>query len=277
MSILILHEDPKYRASLASILEGASMLTDHAYQVTQCAEAGEMLQRLRSEAFDLLILDLCPDCSERSASLLAEVRRARAAQPVLVVTENACLETALDALHYKVQDYLEKSIPDEVLLGRIHEILNELQIETSRKVILDQMQAILDNFRAINPAHASRQPFAGRAGVTKERVLPDPCLQRGDFSANLTTHELFWKGKPIDLSPAEFSYWVVLLRHEPNVITHKALVMEAQGYDLGGREAMNLARWHIHMLRQSLHKALEKELGDNPIQTIRGVGYRLMI
>ena len=142
-------------------------------------------------------------------------------------------------------------------------------------MILDQMQAILDNFRAINPAHASRQPFAG--GVKEERVLPDPCLQRGDFSANLTTHELFWKGKPIDLSPAEFSYWVALLRHEPNVITHKALVMEAQGYDLAGREAMNLARWHIHMLRQSLHKVLEKELGDDPIQTIRGVGYRLMI
>ena len=40
---------------------------------------------------------------------------------------------------------------------------------------------------------------------------------------------------------------------------------------------MNLARWHIHMLRQSLHKVLEKELGDDPIQTIRGVGYRLMI
>ena len=95
MSILIFHEDPEYRASLASILlEQAPMLADHPYQVTQCAEAGEMLQRLRGEAFDLLILDLRPDCSERSASLLAEVRRARAAQPVLVVTENACLETA---------------------------------------------------------------------------------------------------------------------------------------------------------------------------------------
>ena len=91
----------------------------------------------------------------------------------------------------------------------------------------------------------------------------------------LETNSLVHQGIPTlfaaGLEP--FDYLVVLARHAPDVVAYQTLVVEAQGYQTDLREAQELAKWHIHILRE----ALEPESGTpRHILNVRGSGYRLV-
>jgi DNA-binding response OmpR family regulator len=262
-SVLIFNEDACY---LSTLVRG---LQREQYLVTSVDRPNQALEQLRRETYDLLILDICPTGWEDDR-FLAEIRRISAFTPLITITQNPCLETALHALRFKAYDYLEKSIPIEELLTRVQDILLESRSGLAHMDILNQMQALLDNLRSTDLKTCAQ--FDVPVVTTQE--ISAPFSTRGQYTVNLNTRECSCCGKmPITLSQTEFNYWVALLRHEPEVISYKLLVKEAQNYDLSEREAMNLARWHIHGLR----RIFETEWGKYPIQTIRGVGYRVLI
>ena len=72
---------------------------------------------------------------------------------------------------------------------------------------------------------------------------------------------------------------VSLLRRYPYIWSFHAnyqratLVSEAQGYEVDQAEASELAKYHIHVLRQTLNTASK---GPGHIVNVRGIGYRLM-
>jgi DNA-binding response OmpR family regulator len=262
-SVLIFNEDVCFLSALTSTLQLAG------YLVTPISQPGQVLVQVRQEAYDLLVLDTCP-AGWGEDRFLGEVRRASAYIPIIALIDQPCLETAVQALRYKVCDYLEKSIPSQELVDRIQEVLRESRAGVDHSAILNQMQALLDTLRSVKSRPLERVEPA----VSLPQEMPVPCFSRGGYSVNLTTREVAYADKQqIMLSPTEFNYWIALLRHEPEVISYKVLVKEAQSYDLGEREAMNLARWHIHGLR----RIFEAEWGKSPIQTIRGVGYRVLL
>jgi two-component system, OmpR family, response regulator len=255
-SILLFNEDEQYLADLSRIFQRAS------YQITECNDSIEVIQYLKKMNFDLVILDVHPSCEEDS-NLLTEVRRISDSVPILIITGEPCLDSAVMALRHHVNDYLVKSVQSADLLKRVQTILDEAQSEANRKMILSQIQGLLDQIRS----HPN--------GVNSNVNIPPAhqIFQQGFFTVNLTTREVFFENKQITLSPTELNYLVVLLRHKPEVVSHKTLVMEAQGFELSGYEAENLARWHIHALR----KILKASIGKDAIQTVRGEGYCLSL
>jgi DNA-binding response OmpR family regulator len=106
------------------------------------------------------------------------------------------------------------------------------------------------------------------ASVSEERFL-----SRGKLTLDLHTRRVTIGKRVVNLPPTAFDYLLVLARHAPNVVDYQTLVAEAQGYEAGTREAQELAKWHIHHIRQ----AIEAD-AQNPtfIINVRGSGYRFV-
>lgn len=72
-------------------------------------------------------------------------------------------------------------------------------------------------------------------------------------------------GRPVALTRIEYALLCLFLEHPGRVFTRENLLNMVWGYDYMGEEkAVNI---HIMNLR--------RKLGIDPIETIRGVGYRL--
>jgi DNA-binding response OmpR family regulator len=77
----------------------------------------------------------------------------------------------------------------------------------------------------------------------------------------------------LNIPPTTFDYLRVLTKYSPEIVDHQKLVTEAQDYQVSPSEARELAKWHIHVLRNAL-----KDDPQSPryLITVRGVGYRLI-
>ncbi|MCC6695595.1 MAG: response regulator transcription factor [Candidatus Hydrogenedentes bacterium] len=94
-------------------------------------------------------------------------------------------------------------------------------------------------------------------------------LQAGDLTVNLITREVQRGGRPVTLTTREFSLLEYLLRSPGRVYTRTQILEHVWGYDFDPNT--NLVDVHIQRLR----KKLAGTDSDSPIETVRGVGYRL--
>jgi len=91
-------------------------------------------------------------------------------------------------------------------------------------------------------------------------------IQAGSIVLNLETREVYAHGKPIELTPTEFSLLELFMRHPHRAFTRETLLNRVLGYDYDG--GTNIIDVHISHLR--------KKLGDSRsdlIRTVYGVGY----
>jgi len=118
-------------------------------------------------------------------------------------------------------------------------------------------------------------PATGRH--SNGRMLAEPhgrWLHRGAFALDLVTEQATIGQTPISLTPAMFAYLRVLLSHAPEQVGWITLVWQAQSYALCAAEAKELARWHIHELRQAIEPDPRH---PRYILTVRGIGYKLAV
>jgi len=102
----------------------------------------------------------------------------------------------------------------------------------------------------------------------------DRFLKRGGLILDLQSRRAILGERVLALPPAAFDYLVVLIRHAPDVVQYQTLVAEAQGYQTDRREAQELAKWHIHELREALEPDPRE---PQHVLNVRGVGYRLVV
>lgn len=94
-------------------------------------------------------------------------------------------------------------------------------------------------------------------------------LQAGDIVVSPTTFRAWRRGRPIDLAKLELKLLIELVRNADAVLTRAMLIERVWGYDF--MPDTNLVDVHIRRLRRKL-----TEGGDeDPIQTLRGIGYML--
>ena len=95
-------------------------------------------------------------------------------------------------------------------------------------------------------------------------------LEVGDVRIDLAARRVTLDGRPVDLTPKEFGFLVVLARHPGRVITHRTILQEVWGPGYG-TETQYL-RVYASQIR--------RKLGDDPasprLVTEPGVGYRLV-
>jgi two-component system, OmpR family, response regulator len=96
-------------------------------------------------------------------------------------------------------------------------------------------------------------------------------LRAGDIVVSPAAHRAWRADVPLDLSKIELGILTELARQAGAVVSRTALYDRLWGTDF--RPATNLAEAHVRRLRLKL----TADGGDDPIATVRGVGYRLRV
>lgn len=91
-------------------------------------------------------------------------------------------------------------------------------------------------------------------------------LNVGDLELDLIAHRARLTGKIVELTSREFALLEMLMRHPGQAVHRSDLLSNVWGLDFDPRS--NLVDVYIRYLR--------RKVGDDRIQTVRGVGYRIV-
>jgi two-component system, OmpR family, copper resistance phosphate regulon response regulator CusR len=91
-------------------------------------------------------------------------------------------------------------------------------------------------------------------------------LTVGEVSLDLRTRRAAVGGRAVDLSAREFALLEALMRHPGQVLTRQQLLSHVWGYDFD--PGSNVVDVYVRYLR--------RKLGADTIETVRGVGYRMV-
>lgn len=99
------------------------------------------------------------------------------------------------------------------------------------------------------------------------RTQPNTSLQVGQITLDLLTRQAWVDNRSIELSAREFLLLEFFLRHPMQVLTREQILDRIWGYDYDpGTNIVNVYVGH-----------LRKKVGDDRIETVRGMGYRLRV
>ena len=122
------------------------------------------------------------------------------------------------------------------------------------------------------------KPFAmdellARIEAVHRRTADRPTMQLevGPLLLSLANQRATLAGRPIDLTPTEFSILELLMRFHGQVVTRTMLCEHVWGFDWSG--PTNVIEVHINRLRGKIDKGRKQSF----IRTIRGRGYALAL
>jgi DNA-binding response OmpR family regulator len=92
-------------------------------------------------------------------------------------------------------------------------------------------------------------------------------LEVGSVQLDLRTRRVRMSGHEVALTPREYRLLEVLMRHPDQVLSRDQLLAHAWGY--AAEPGTNVVNVYV--------SALRKKLGEDAIEAVRGVGYRLRI
>jgi DNA-binding response OmpR family regulator len=97
------------------------------------------------------------------------------------------------------------------------------------------------------------------------RTKQETTLRVGDITLDLLKRQIWVSDRLVELSAREFLLAEVFLRHPMQVMTREQLLDRIWGYDYDpGTNIVNVYVGH-----------LRRKLGEDRIETVRGIGYRL--
>jgi two-component system, OmpR family, response regulator MprA len=108
-----------------------------------------------------------------------------------------------------------------------------------------------------------------RALLRRSQAAGADTLSFADVTLNVTTHEVSRAGKPIHLSPTEFTLLETFLRHPRQVLSRTQLCQSVWGYQFEGESNF------VDVAVKDLRKRLEVDGQPRIIRTLRGFGYAL--
>ncbi len=257
-AILVIDDESALRQSLARILQRAG------HQVTTAENAEQGMAFIEAGGYDLVFMDLrMPGMAGMEALKLIHDRYPDL--PVVLFTAQPDLSSAVEALRSGATDYLLKPLKPEAILERAEKIISDRRREERKAEILRQIEALQAELKSLSAGEPGPSPLP--------RVESERFLRRGALVLDLHKRSLLVNGQSATLPPTPFEYLLVLARHAPEAVSYQTLVAEAQGYQADLREAQELAKWHIHALREALEK---NGLSNAMVVNVRGEGYRLV-
>jgi len=258
--ILVIDDESVVRTTLARILQQAG------FEVTTAENGEQGLAFLEGAGFDLVYMDLrMPGLNGLDVLNLIHTRYPTL--PVLLFTAQPDVSSAVEALRRGATDYLLKPLKPEVIIERTKIVLASQQRERRKRELTDQIESLRTELKSLENG--------GKIEVVPPQAMPasERFVRRGQISLDLHTRRVLVGERTINLAPTSFEYLLVLVRHAPEVVGFQTLVAEAQGYQADLREAQELAKYHIHQVRQAVEEDAHR---PSRVITVRGTGYRLV-
>ncbi len=104
-----------------------------------------------------------------------------------------------------------------------------------------------------------------RVQLRDERSGEQTVLEAGEISLDVRTRKAIVDGSMIDLTAREFTMLETFMRHSGQVLSREQLLAHVWGYDYD--PGSNVVEVYVRYLR--------RKLGEQAIETVRGMGYRL--
>jgi two-component system OmpR family response regulator len=95
------------------------------------------------------------------------------------------------------------------------------------------------------------------------------CLEVGDVVLDLIRRTVMRSGQPIQLQPREFTLLELLMRNAGKTVTRTMFLEQVWGFRFDPQT--NIVESHVSRLRTKLRHGF----ADDPIETLRGLGYRM--
>jgi len=208
------------------------------HEVEGAASGEEAMERLRGTHYDLVMLDLMLGGRVDGLKVLEMARWRWPDTVVVILTAHGSLESAMAAIREGVDGYLLKPVEPAELR------------------------------QAVRQALERRQTQARVQGTDEEEHL----IERAPFRLDLRKHVATLDGRPLDLTPREFSLLVHLMRNADRTVSPQELVRVVREYDpVDAFEARDICKWYIHRLRRKIEPDPSSPCY---VLNVRGVGYR---
>jgi DNA-binding response OmpR family regulator len=241
--IIIVDDDAIERTTLSRILELEG------YQVTAAASGEEAIVSLRQQPFDLMVVDLkMPGMN--GLDLLSMALNEFPNLRVIVLTAHGTLESVIEALRRRVDDYLLKPAHAEEIVESIRNALS--RSETSRTSVAEEIEMYVTGF-----------------GGVQSKVFKLPNQVVIDTKKQIIS----WGTNTLILTPTEGRILNVLLENYDQVVPYADMVFQIHGFRTGNAEAATILRPIISRLRVKL---TPMPGGKELIRTVRGAGYLIV-
>lgn len=211
-------------------------LTQEGYETKVVDHGSDGLQAALQHRFDLIVLDIMLP-GMSGFEILTKLRQKGNKTPVIILTARNAEEEVVQGLKYGADDYITKPFGVAELLARVSAVL--------RRTMSDE----------------AAQELAGNG----EKVITV-----GELSIYPEKYEVVLGGESIPLRPKEFEVLLYLVQRPGVVVTRDDLMNIVWGFDyIGGQRTVD-----VHV--SSLRKKLEMNQQSVQIESIRGVGYKLV-
>jgi two-component system, OmpR family, response regulator QseB len=194
----------------------------------------------------------------------------------------AMVQDGQDALRFAIEDEFDLVILDLGLPGKDGLlVLEELRGQGFQKpvIILTARDDVNDKVNGLEhgaddyvtkPFHFDELLARVRVRLRTSNNLAasghtEMVLQRQNLRLDLRTRRVYVGDRAVDLSAREFTLAETFLRHPDQVMSREQLLNHVWGYDYD--PGSNIVDVYVGYLR--------KKLGDDLIETVRGVGYRM--
>ncbi|HUQ64505.1 MAG TPA: response regulator transcription factor [Acidimicrobiales bacterium] len=203
------------------------------YKVRTASTGQAAIDGAALEAPDLIVLDLSlPDLDG-----VEVCRRIRgwSEVPIVVLSADGSDSRKVRALDEGADDYVTKPFSMAELLARVRVALRHRVGPTSRSAPVDES-----------------------------------VLEVGDVAVDMARHQVRVDGRPVELTPKEFSFLVLLARWPGRVLTHRAILQEVWGPEY------ETETQYLRVYASQLRKKLGEDPANPRLVTEPGVGYRLI-
>jgi DNA-binding response OmpR family regulator len=238
-TILVVDDEP----AILRLIE--ERLAREGFLVRAAADGAAALACVAHDPPDLIVLDLMlPDLD--GFELLRRLRSEGCAVPVIVLTARDDDVDVVVGLELGADDYMVKPFNPRELVARVRAVLRRR----------DEALALAGRLAALE---AQLAPASAGGGGSAGGLHFDPAARRAWFAGQL-----------LDLRPREYDLLYFLAQHPGQVFSREVLLAQVWG----SAEYIDdrTVDVHIHRLRQKL---AEVDPSADPLQTERGIGYRL--
>lgn len=236
--ILVVDDETLLVETIAYNLEQAG------YRVVTAADGKSALEAARTEAPDLIILDIMlPEMDGLEVCRQLRRESSTATTPIVMLTAKGDEVDKVVGLEVGADDYVTKPFGRRELLARVRALLR----------------------RADYP---SPQEEAAATDTTQEARPTNRELVAGPLRIDLAGRRVNCRGQDMELQPKQFELLTYLVRNRGTVLTRDQLLHNVWGYDyVGDTRTVDV---HVRWLREKLE---EDPANPRLIQTVRGVGY----
>ena len=204
------------------------------FRVLVAYDGATALQLVRSERPDLMLLDLMlPDRDGWELTRLVRGDPSLAATPIIMLTARVDDQDKIVGLEMGADDYVTKPFNPREIMARVRAVLRR----------------------------ARGEPVSAKV------------IEAGPLRVDVERHEVRVDGRPLDLTPTEFSLLQALAEHPGRALTRLELIETGLGYSYEGLD--RTVDSHIKNLRRKLDEMGGAGLGSTLVETVFGVGYRL--